>query len=536
MKQSDVPMSDGKSAGKVRNILFIMCDQLRRDYLGCYGHKTIRTPNIDALAQSGTLFTRCYVQGPVCGPSRMSTYTGRYVSSHGATWNFVPVGVQTPTMGEYMRKAGLRTAVVGKTHAVGDVPGMKRLGIDPDSDLGRQLSQGGFEPYARHDGIITDAALSKKSFPYNDYLHKVGYASTNAWHDFANSAIDHLSGALLSGWRLRNSRHQARVEEKHSETAWTTDTAMDFIREQGDSPWCLHLSYIKPHWPYIAPAPYHEKYSEADIQAPARSDAEKTDIHPVYRAFRNHPESLSFASDGVRSTVIPTYMGLIEQVDDHLGRLVKFLKDTERFEDTLIVFTSDHGDLLGDHWLGEKEMFYEGSAGVPLIVVDPDATAKGQINSSLVEAIDLIPTFLDALGQPVDERWLEGRSLLAQTRFRDVEKREAAFSELDYAFYPARKELGLAANEARAEMVCTERWKYIHYQGFPPQLFDLVEDPSEVVDLGTDPGMAEIRKELLGLLITWRATLRNRATMSDSEVDAWLEHRSAPGGIEIGVW
>lgn len=519
----------------VRNILFIMCDQLRRDYLACYGHPRMRTPNIDALAARGTRFTRCYVQAPVCGPSRMSTYTGRYVASHGATWNFVPFAVDTPTMGDHLAKAGLRTAVVGKTHVVPNLGGMARLDIDPTSPLGMNLSQGGFEPYARHDGVVTDAWLKRRPNAYNTYLKANGYDAVNAWAEFAASGVD-ADGQVRSAWKLRNSRLQARVEERHSETAWSTDRAIDFIREQGEKPWCLHLSYIKPHWPYIAPAPYHHMYTEADVVAPLRADTERQDDHPVYRAFRDHAESRTFSRDEVRNAVVPSYMGLVSQVDAHIGRLMTFLGECGRLDDTLIVFTSDHGDLLGDHWLGEKEMFYEPSVGVPLIVVDPASDRAGVVDSTLVEAIDLLPTFLDALGHSPDDQWLEGKSLLPRIREGAPPVRDAAFAELDYAFYPARKALGLGANEARAEMVCTQRWKLIRYAGFPVQLFDLRDDPDELRDLGRATEYAEVRAELLERLSAWHAARRNRCHMSDRDVDAWLAHRSEPGGVEIGEW
>jgi arylsulfatase A-like enzyme len=520
---------------RARNILFIMCDQLRRDYLGCYGHPTLKTPHIDALAASGTRFNRCYVQGTVCGPSRMSTYTGRYVASHGSTWNFVPLSVQIPTMGDYMRKAGLRTAVIGKTHVVGDSAGMNRLGIDPLSPPGLLLSQGGFEPYARHDGVVLDAGLKQRSYVYNDYLRRSGYQAANAWHEFANSGVD-AAGQLQSGWKLRNSGLAARVEERHSETAWATDTAIDFIRAQGEAPWCLHLSYIKPHWPYIAPAPYHQAYGGDDIQPARRSLAERDDKHPVYRAFRNHAESQAFSRDEVRQAVIPSYMGLVKQLDDNLGRLIETLKAAGRLDDTLIVFTSDHGDLLGDHWLGEKEMFYEPSAGVPLIIVDPAAQLRGQVVDDLVEAIDLLPTFVEAVGAPADAQWLEGKSLLPHLRGQASGQREAAFSELDYAFYGARSALGLGVNQARAEMVCTDRWKLIRYAGFAPQLFDLQDDPQELVDLGLAPAHASVRAELLERLTDWHASRRQRTTMADAQVEDWTRHRTEPGGVEIGVW
>ena len=157
-----------------RNILFIMCDQLRWDYLSCAGHPHLQTPNIDRLAARGVRFERAYVQSPICGPSRMSFYTGRYVSSHGATWNSIPLKVGELTLGDYLRPLGVRTALVGKSHMRADDEGMARLGIDPESQIGRRLAQCGFDPYERYDGLHPDGAYAPRS-AYIDYLNHRRY-------------------------------------------------------------------------------------------------------------------------------------------------------------------------------------------------------------------------------------------------------------------------------------------------------------------------------------------------------------------------
>ncbi|VFT09838.1 sulfatase [Pseudomonas aeruginosa] len=241
----------------IRNVLYIMCDQLRRDYLSCYGHPYLHTPNIDRLAAEGVRFARAYTQGTICGPSRMSSYTGRYVSSHQVAWNAVPLPLEELTLGDYLRAAGVRTALVGKTHATANLEGMRRLGIDPASARGAALAEAGFEPYDRNDGVYPDDpafADKRESAPYTHYLRRLGFTGDNPWHDWANSAAG-ADGEILSGWRMRHAGLPTRLPEAHSETAYTTRRAMDFIDEQGERPWCLHLSYIKPHWPYIAPAP-----------------------------------------------------------------------------------------------------------------------------------------------------------------------------------------------------------------------------------------------------------------------------------------
>ena len=136
-----------------KNILFIMSDQLRWDYLSCYGHPHLHTPNIDKLAEQGVRFDRAYCQAPLCGPSRASAYTGRYVSSIGNFWNFQATGIMYWTIGDYLREHGYRSAVVGKTHSVADKDNMKRLGISADSEEGQRLAHAGFEPFERDDGV-----------------------------------------------------------------------------------------------------------------------------------------------------------------------------------------------------------------------------------------------------------------------------------------------------------------------------------------------------------------------------------------------
>lgn len=522
--------------GSVRNILFIMADQLRADYLSCYGHKHIKTPTIDRLAKRGVMFTRAYANATICGPSRMSFYTGRYPSSHGSTWNTVPLRIGEITMGEYLRSMGVRTALAGKTHMAADWNGMARLGMHYSSYEGVLASQCGFEPFERDDGLHLDDG-GYFELRYNDYLREQGYAGNNPWHTAANAAKG-KGKSIKSGWLMRNAKYPAIVAEEHSETAYMTNRAMDFMREAGDAPWCLHLSYIKPHWPYIAPAPYHDMYGADDVIPANRSKAEKRDPHPVFAAYMNHIESRTFSRENVRRTVIPAYMGLIRQLDDHLKRLFAFMKKQKLLDNTLIVFTSDHGDFLGDHWLGEKELFFDTAARLPLIVVDPDASAdktRGKKCADLVEAIDLIPTFIEAFGGIPPDHILEGRSLLTYIRGGEPIGRDAAISELDYCFRPAREKLRVPPDKARAWMVRSARWKYIHYEGFPPQLYDLQNDPNELSDLGRDPAHEKIRREHKDRLAEWSLNRKVRVTLpNDVVMRVPTEWRGQ--GILIGEW
>lgn len=529
-------------AGEIRNILFIMCDQLRYDYLGCSGHPHLKTPHIDALAARSVRFSRAYVQSPVCGSSRMSFYTGRYVDSHGASWNGIPLKVGELTMGDYLRPFGLQTVLVGKTHMRADIEGMQRLGIEPESIIGVRVSECGFDPFDRDDGMVAvgpDGDYDPHRPPYEKYLRDKGYEGPNPWHDWANS-VDLGGNRVGSGYVMKYARLPARVAEEDSETPYMTRRAMEFIDKTGDDPWCVHLSLIKPHWPYVAPAPYNDMYGDEHIIPAQRSEAERDNPHPVFAGFMKHRVAQSFAREEVRREVIPVYMGLIKQIDDQMGKLFAFLEDRGLMDNTMIVFTSDHGDYLGDHWLGEKDLFHEPSVKVPLIVYDPSRAAdatRGTVCDKLVEAIDLAPTFLEAAGgDPADQSHrLEGRSLMPLLHGKEVPWRKYAISEYDYAVSPSAVQLKQEPRDARLFMVANERWKYMHAIGFRPILFDMESDPHELVDLGDHPDFAEVRAEMDAALRQWQFRLSQRTTRSESQVKT-MRGRSLRRGVLIGVW
>ncbi|MEM9603649.1 MAG: sulfatase-like hydrolase/transferase [Pseudomonadota bacterium] len=528
----------------VRNILFIMADQLRFDYLSCTGHPHLHTPNIDRIAAEGVRFSRAYVQSPVCGASRMCFYTGRYMQSHGAVWNGIPLKVGEMTLGDYLRPLGLRTALVGKTHMRADAEGMARLGIDPASPIGTLVTQCGFEPYARDDGLHGQGPdgwydPAGPDTPYQNYLRTLGYDTENPWHDFANSARDD-DGARLSGWLMKHCDQPAAVPDEHAETPWTTRQAMAFMEDAGDDPWCLHLSYIKPHWPYIVPAPYHNLYSAEHVLPVVRDDHERVDPHPVYAAFMNHRSSQAFSRQGVREAVIPAYMGLIKQLDDQIGELLDFMTRTGRLEDTLIVFTSDHGDFLGDHWLGEKDLFHEPSAKVPLLIRDPSADAdatRGTVCDALVESIDLAATFVDVAGGAVQPHRLEGASLLPWLHNTPPETwRRHVISEYFYGIFPSGKAVhGDKIDDARLFMVFDGRYKLTHAPDMPPMLFDLDTDPDELRDLGRDPTYEAECERLMAALHRWGLRESQRQTRSAEQMLA-MRGKSQRRGINVGLW
>lgn len=505
------------------NILFIMYDQLRFDYLSCNGHPHLHTPNFDRVAAMGVNFTSAYVQSTICGASRMSTYTGRYVHSHGAHTNNMPLRVGEMTMGDHLRAAGMACWLIGKTHMKADAEGMKRLGLAPDSVIGARQAECGFDVWLRDDGLWAhgpDGYYDTKRSPYNAYLASKGYDGDNPWHDYANAGID--ADQIASGWMTRNADKPANIREEDSETPWLTSEAIKFI-DQATGPWCAHVSYIKPHWPYIVPAPYHAMYGPEHVPDAQRSAVELDNPQPVFGAYTKNAVAKAFQRDEVRKKVIPAYMGLIKQCDDQLGRLLDHLEATDQMKDTMIVLTSDHGDYLGDHWLGEKELFHDPSVKVPLIIYDPRQQAdstRGTTCKALVEAIDLAATFVEAAGGTVPDHILEGRSLRPWLHgFAPDSWRHFVISEYDYSATSVGVKLGLAPRDCRLFMVFDGRYKLMHAEGgLRPMLFDLINDPHEFDDLAKSDDHAETLDKLYGYLAVWTRRMSQRVTRSDAEI------------------
>lgn len=505
------------------NILFIMYDQLRFDYLSCAGHPHLETPNFDRVARMGVRFTNAYCQSPICGASRMSFYTGRYTSSHGAQWNGFPLRVGEMTMGDHLRALGVDCWLIGKTHMVADKEGMARLGLSPDSMIGARQSECGFDAWIRDDGLWgegPDGFYDQKRSPYNEYLKSKGYDGDNPWADYANAGVE--GDEIASGWIFRNADKPANIREEDSETPWLTTETIRFL-DQADGPWCAHVSYIKPHWPYIVPAPYHDMFGANHVPAAVRHAVEREDPHPVFGAYMDNKIAQAFQKEEVRQKVIPAYMGLIKQCDDQLGRLLVHLEKTGRLSDTMIVLTSDHGDYLGDHWLGEKDLFHEASVKIPMIVYDPRPEAnatRGTTCDALVESIDLAATFIEAAGGDVPGHIVEGRSLAPWLNGETPDWRSYVISEYDYSVTPQCRQLGLESRDARLFMVFDGRYKLMHAEGgFRPMLFDLKTDPDEFHDLAKGEAHTAEIAGLYDHLAEWGRRMSQRVTRSEADID-----------------
>jgi arylsulfatase A-like enzyme len=255
-------------------------------------------------------------------------------------------------------------------------------------------------------------------------------------------------------------------------------------------------------------------------------------------AYREQEECASFQRDDCIRTVRPAYQGLVKQLDDYLGRLFEFMADSRLLDDTLILFTADHGDFLGDHWLGEKELFYDTVQKVPFIVVDPrreaDAT-RGTVEQRFVEGVDVVPTVLDLLGLPPAQHRVEGRSLRPLLEGAHAEWRDFTYSELDYSFREARLRLAKHPQQARAFSTRDARWRYVYWLDEPEQLYDLEADPEQMHDLGRDASHEAVRRQQRDRLLDFLARRKHRITVSDAFVAAGT-NRYKQAGVFYGQW
>jgi arylsulfatase A-like enzyme len=251
--------------------------------------------------------------------------------------------------------------------------------------------------------------------------------------------------------------------------------------------------------------------------------------------------SRNMARDEAREKVIPTYMGLIKQIDDQMGVLMQFLEQRGLLETTMIVFTSDHGDYLGDHWMGEKDLFHDPSAKIPLIVIDPSEAAdatRGTVSDALVEAIDLAPTFIDYFGAKPASHILEGRSLMPLLHgAQPADWRKVIFSEYDYSMQDVRLKLNQPIEQCRLFMVYDGRWKYIHASGFRPMLYDLQSDPREFADRGEDRACTEVVARLQSALFDWALHPKMHITTPNEKIAAYADKQMhVKNGVLIGIW
>lgn len=483
--------------GEGWNILLITLDQWRADHLGAAGHPVLRTPALDALAADGVLFRRHYAQASPCGPARASLFTGLYLHNHRSIRNGVPLDDRHANLAREARKAGYDPLLFGYTDT----------SLDPRTVAPDDPALGTYEGVL--PGFSAGLVLTEQPWPWVKDLESRGYR---------------IPAAPRAMWDPRDPadpRGQTRYTAAHSETAYLTDQALRHLSGPARAPWFLHLAYIRPHPPYIAPEPYDRMYAAEDMAPPARKpsrDAEGA-THPWLAWQIQQTWSLPQLRHDYRRTadldetalrhLRAVYCGMITQVDDQLARLFQAVKDAGDWERTLIVVTADHGDQLGDHWLIGKDGFFEASFHIPLLVRDPRApkAARGRAVDAFTETVDVFPTVLDWLGRPAPIQ-LDGRSLMPWLSGETpADWRDTAHWGYDFRDLRGQKPeraLGLGPEECQLTVARGRRWKYVHFAALPALLYDLESDPGETRDLARDPAHADTLRRCAQDMLSWR--------------------------------
>lgn len=496
-------MADTRGAGGVRSVLFITGDQWQASCLSARGHPCVRTPNLDALAAEGVLFANHFAQCSPCGPSRTSLLTGLYMMNHRSVRNGTPLDGRHTNIALEARKAGYDPLLFGHTDTSPDP-----RGLAPDDP--RLRSYEGVLP-----GMSAPVHMTEEMLPWRAHLEAKGYP-------VGAGPLAVFRPAGLSPGPDGGARPRPLYPAADSDTAFIADQVLSHLRAHKGESWFVHMVFLRPHPPLIAPEPYNTLYARAEVSRPARLDSAEDEArqHPYLAHllgeqrrpgyFWGHEVNVQALDGGEEADLRAMYYGLVTEVDAHVGRVVRHLKETGEVDHTLIVFTSDHGEMLGEHWLFGKEGYFDPAYHIPLIVRDPRPeaeAARGRVVEAFTESIDIMPTILEWLGLEVPVQ-CDGASLLPFLEGAAPDKwRSEAHWEYDFrdvAGQGAERALGLTSDQCALGVVRGTRYKYVHFTALPPLFFDLQEDPHEFRDLSGDPAYRDLVLDYAQRMLSWR--------------------------------
>jgi len=480
------------------NVLIITTDQQRFDSLGCYGSDFVRTPNLDRLAAEGALLERAYCCNPVCMPSRASIFSGQLVSRHGVWDNGVNLPDDVPLVSHRLAGVGYRTHYVGKTHfqVTGGTP-------DQSSESGHRWEERFPDwtgPYYGFETVELSIGHTKGGLRghYGAWVRdQVSQADWNR-HQEADMRGEYFFGCNAFDWGLPSELHNS---------TWVAERAIDFLdhRDPG-RPFLLALGFQDPHHTHCVPRNFADRVDPAAVPPPDYTEGELSERPPHYAGARDGSFS-GYTFDKVTDVEAREgrayYYTLVQQVDREVGRVLAALDRLGLTENTMMVFTSDHGELLGDHGLWMKGPYpYEVLIRVPMMVRWPAGLPGGRRIGTVFSHADIVPTVLAAVGVEPDGA-LDGFDVLPLLRGEVDRVRDDALVE--YTHGPG----GL-----RLKTLVTEDRKLTWYgDGHPGELGDLAGDPREKRNLWDDPAGAAEKAELLGRIIDRLGPLERRAPM-----------------------
>ena len=437
---------------KPQNLLFILSDEHNNKITGAYGHTMIKTPNLDRLAARGTRFTSAYTNCPICVPARASLATGRYVHDVRCWDNAIAYDGTPPAWGHRLMAEGHRAVSIGKLHYTRNTPAAN--GFDEE-----------ILPLHIVDGLGDLLGLIRDELPVRTGSRKLGPEAARGESEY--TAYDRA----------------------------ITEAAVRWLKEEAgrhrDKPWVLYVGYVAPHFPLVAPPEFFDMYPEAEVPWPSQYTPGERPRHPFLDAMRNCMQyDAGFTDEAIVRRAITAYFGLVSFLDHNIGRVLAALEEAGLMDETRVVYSSDHGDNLGARGMWGKSTMFEESAGIPLIVAGAGVPG-GQVSDVPVTLVDMFQTIVQGVGAKphLDDAALPGQSLW------------------EIANGGARERVILSEYHAAAAIAATymirhRQYKYVHYVGMPPMLFDLQADPDELRDLGQNPDYAKVVAECAAKLRT----------------------------------
>lgn len=513
--------SDQGSAHRRPNVLLITMDQFRADSMGCAGHPSASTPSLDRLASQGVRFTNHFANCTPCAPSRASLLTGLWQMNHRVTNNGAPLRDDLPMLPRQMHSAGYSPALFGYSDTALD-PATIDEGDPRRSSYEQPMD--GFDPV-----LILDDRVDE----WVAWLQDHGYElpnpqQTRSIYEPADVETPADRGATWA---------PARYAAQHSESAFMTEKVLEWLSspERGSEPWFAHVSYLRPHPPYLAPAPFNDMFDPEAMEPPVRAAtvAEEAAAHPFLAAALSLVPSPRSELD--QRQLQATYLGMIAEVDQQLGRLIDGLDELGFTDDTLVIVPSDHGEQLGDHWLIEKLGFFDQSFRIPLIIRFPrGVTEPGRVVESFTENVDIMPTILDLCDAERPD-WADGGSLRRTLEDPDATNdwwREAVHYEFDFRMPESNfveQLFGLRQDQCSISTIRDHAGKYVHFSGGLPSLFfDLTEDPAELTNLSGSTEHAAQILDYAQRLLAMRDEHLDPRYANTRATDSGTLHRSDP--------
>jgi arylsulfatase A-like enzyme len=514
------------------NILFIITDQLRADHLGCYGNRIIRTPAIDSLAARGVSFDRFYVASPVCQSNRATLMTGRMPSLHGVRYNGISLSLKANTFVELMRTAGWRTGLIGKSH-LQNMTGMPTVSPKPVAPDGYRPPPRGLDEAEKEDH--DDPAYEQENMrawdkdptrrfhlPYYGFEHVElcsGHATDvqgnyTAWLRARRPDADKLRGpehALPSNYVLPQAWRTSLPEELYP-TSYVVERTLayldDYARTPQAEPFFVQCSFPDPHHPFTPPGRYWDLYKPEDMELPPSFKLGNRKLPPHAAALlaarddgtrkADTPGAFAVTEQEAREAIALTY-GMIAMIDDGVAKILKRLDDLGLAENTVVVFTSDHGDLMGDHQLMLKGAYaYQGLIRVPFIWLEPDGARApaGTRTDALTGTLDIAKTFLDR-ARLAPFNGMQGKSLLPAIAGEQDAGHDDVLIE-----YGSQRPVPALPPELSMRTLVDARWRLTLYRGVPwGELYDLEADPHELHNLWDEPASAPTKLVLTERLV-----------------------------------